>query len=283
MNNIKLNNIKKAFTLAEVLITLTIIGVVAAITIPSFIADQDERATVTRVKKFNSTMQQAYKLAVAEYGPITRWNVKRDLSPMDITSEYEKRREYGRRDGIQAVKFVSYFKPYLNIARDCGTSSTYVEDTAEHIKAADDEAENKACIFYGRGYNSDGFKVKTKYLNGELNQGAWYDTANSYYKMILTDGSFLAIRINYDGGEYCHGDEGRTMPNNVCGAAIIDVNGDKKPNTVGMDIFGLLITTKGIEYTRNDDCNKNVAGIGGMGWYCIKHIIEKGNMNYLDK
>ena len=93
MNNIKLNNIKKAFTLAEVLITLTIIGVIAAITIPSFIADQDERATVTRVKKFNSTMQQAYKLAVAEYGPITRWNVKRDLSPMDITSEYERRRE----------------------------------------------------------------------------------------------------------------------------------------------------------------------------------------------
>lgn len=40
-----------AFTLAEVLITLGIIGVVAALTIPSLIAEYKEKQIVTRVKK----------------------------------------------------------------------------------------------------------------------------------------------------------------------------------------------------------------------------------------
>ena len=40
---------KKAFTLAEVLITLGIIGVVAAMTIPSLINAYRERVTVTKV------------------------------------------------------------------------------------------------------------------------------------------------------------------------------------------------------------------------------------------
>ena len=43
---------KKAFTLAEVLITLGIIGVVAAMTMPSLIQNYKERETVSKVKKF---------------------------------------------------------------------------------------------------------------------------------------------------------------------------------------------------------------------------------------
>ena len=49
----------KAFTLAEVLITLGIIGVVASLTMPSVISNQNEKKTVTRVKKAYSTLQQA--------------------------------------------------------------------------------------------------------------------------------------------------------------------------------------------------------------------------------
>lgn len=41
---------KAAFTLAEVLITLGIIGVVAAMTMPSLIQNYQEKATVTKLK-----------------------------------------------------------------------------------------------------------------------------------------------------------------------------------------------------------------------------------------
>ena len=53
---------KLAFTLAEVLITLGIIGVVAAMTIPGLITKYRDAVTVTKVKKTYSEMSQAYKL-----------------------------------------------------------------------------------------------------------------------------------------------------------------------------------------------------------------------------
>lgn len=53
-----------AFTLAEVLITLGIIGVVAALTIPTLMQKADEQATVSALKKTYSTLTQAYNLAV---------------------------------------------------------------------------------------------------------------------------------------------------------------------------------------------------------------------------
>ena len=43
---------KYAFTLAEVLITLGIIGVVAAMTLPVIQTKMDERANMTSLKKF---------------------------------------------------------------------------------------------------------------------------------------------------------------------------------------------------------------------------------------
>ena len=48
-----------AFTLAEVLITLGIIGVVAAMTLPSLIANYKEKQTVVALKKFYTTLGQA--------------------------------------------------------------------------------------------------------------------------------------------------------------------------------------------------------------------------------
>lgn len=42
---------KKAFTLAEVLITLGIVGVVAAITIPTLIAGYQKKEAVNALKK----------------------------------------------------------------------------------------------------------------------------------------------------------------------------------------------------------------------------------------
>lgn len=47
---------KKAFTLAEVLITLGIIGVVAAITIPGLITKYQKLATVVKLKKVYSQL-----------------------------------------------------------------------------------------------------------------------------------------------------------------------------------------------------------------------------------
>ena len=49
---------KLAFTLAEVLITLVIIGVVAAMTIPTLVTNADKKATATKLKVFYSKINQ---------------------------------------------------------------------------------------------------------------------------------------------------------------------------------------------------------------------------------
>ena len=54
---------KYAFTLAEVLVTLGIIGVVAALTMPSLIQNHNKQIIETRLKKFYSTINQAILMA----------------------------------------------------------------------------------------------------------------------------------------------------------------------------------------------------------------------------
>ena len=57
---------KKAFTLAEVLITLSILGVVAALTIPSLVNRQSEMAAIVKIKKAISQFEQVAEVYMAE-------------------------------------------------------------------------------------------------------------------------------------------------------------------------------------------------------------------------
>jgi len=63
-----------AFTLAEVLITLAIIGIVAALTIPNLIVSYEKKATATRVKKSFAELNQVIKLSEVENGPFNTWD-----------------------------------------------------------------------------------------------------------------------------------------------------------------------------------------------------------------
>ncbi len=64
---------KIAFTLAEVLITLGIIGIVAAMTLPTLIQNYKNHVVETRLQKFYSTINQAVKMAEVEYGDKKIW------------------------------------------------------------------------------------------------------------------------------------------------------------------------------------------------------------------
>ncbi len=76
----------KAFTLSEVLITLVIIGIIAAITVPAVVNNYVEQSTVSRVKKFYSTMSNAINSAIALEGPVDTWDLKADSGNYDSAS-----------------------------------------------------------------------------------------------------------------------------------------------------------------------------------------------------
>lgn len=60
--------VKIGFTLAETLITLGIIGIVAALTIPNLITNYQKHVTVTKLQKAISVLNQAYKMSFDDVG-----------------------------------------------------------------------------------------------------------------------------------------------------------------------------------------------------------------------
>ena len=68
-----MKNFCKAFTLAEVLITLGVIGIVAGMTMPVLIQKHREQVTVNKLLKAYSTVSNAYQMAVQENGDIFYW------------------------------------------------------------------------------------------------------------------------------------------------------------------------------------------------------------------
>lgn len=84
-------NRKFGFTLAEILITLGVIGVVSAITMPTLIQNHKKRIVVTRLQKFYTSMNQALKLSEVQNGEIKYWDkVPNDLNANDMYDWYKK-------------------------------------------------------------------------------------------------------------------------------------------------------------------------------------------------
>lgn len=102
---------KNAFTLAEVLITLGIIGVIASMTLPVLIQKNNNRIVETRLMKFYSVANQAVKMAESDYGDKKYWwddlqgsEFDEEGNPITGSSEAEK-------------WFNKYLKPYMKIKK----------------------------------------------------------------------------------------------------------------------------------------------------------------------
>lgn len=66
---------KNGFTLAEVLITLGIIGIIAAMTLPSLIGNYKRKVVVNRLKRTYSVLSQAFEHTRADYGDSSGWDI----------------------------------------------------------------------------------------------------------------------------------------------------------------------------------------------------------------
>ena len=109
---------KKAFTMAEVLITLGIIGIVAAMTLPSLVQKYRERQYVTALKKAVSVLDNAYRLFLFQNGGNKELGYKEPsyvpLPPEEGTGVYDENGNYN------SDIFFNEMKKYLNVAKDCG-------------------------------------------------------------------------------------------------------------------------------------------------------------------
>ncbi len=147
---------KAAFTLAEILITLAVIGIVAALTMPVLINKYQERVTITKVKKMYSTLNQAVKLAEVDNGPINMWDLP---TPVNGGSQ----------------KLYSYLKPYLRVAKECveDNSSNCIDENVTLTQLDGTtwtSASSYASSSYVRIFLSDGgllwFRTTSRMNNG---------------------------------------------------------------------------------------------------------------------
>ena len=73
-------NQKAGFTLSEVLITLGIIGIVAAMTMPSLIQKHKEKVLINQLKVVYNQLDNAFNYAISENGPINTWSDKANIN-----------------------------------------------------------------------------------------------------------------------------------------------------------------------------------------------------------
>lgn len=146
---------RNAFTLAEVLIALIVIGVVAALTIPNLVQNYKKTVTTTKLKKFYSTMNQAIQLSIIENGEVYTWN----RAPKDLTDE-DGEYDYEANANECYQYFLKYLAPYLKY--------TKAEKTPEKT-----DKRSELVIFL-----NDGSTIETH--NGDFFD-LYYDT-NGYYQ-----------------------------------------------------------------------------------------------------
>ena len=111
----------KGFTLAEVLITLGIIGIVAAMTLPALIQKNNSIALETAFKKAYSNLYNAYMMVIAEEVPVFVINPSDsspsglvDFNPPFARAIYDK---YKKIKKISAKEKTEYKKSAKNFTR----------------------------------------------------------------------------------------------------------------------------------------------------------------------
>jgi len=166
-----------AFTLAETLITLGIIGVVAAMTIPALISKYQKHVVETKLKEDYSILQQVMKGAEADdkyFNPLVKESVS-DLK----------------------VWFNTYFAPYMKYSQVC-----YEETgcwTKQPVKALSGETAFCARTGIGIGYNI----ITVRLNNGSnlcLDSYSVSDAWDVHRIKMQTEGLIIFIDANGDSG-----------------------------------------------------------------------------------
>lgn len=193
-----------AFTLAEVLIVLGIIGVVAALTIPTLMTKTQNQEYITALKKAYTETNQALKLLANDNGC---------AGDLKCTGFFAK--GLADPDNTFGDELVKYF----HVAKNCKTDI------------------NQGCLPTSTNTNFDG--TGTTY-NKDTNTHYKFVTSdgmsfiiNNYANNCITDGTEGSS--NYSTGKT--GNMSQT-----CGDILIDINGLKKPNRYGRDTFFFFIT-----------------------------------------
>ena len=159
----------RAFTLAETLIVIGIIGVVAALTLPNLNHATGDKEKVTKVKKIYSALTDAFDRAQAIYGPFDEW----------VTDLYNS-------------------NGYISGSNIATASERFAKRVTEFMKVSKDCRFDEGCFSTAPLLLSDGEECEDDYLKSLQSRNT--------YMVVLQDGVSLGfdvavsrIRVDIDG------------------------------------------------------------------------------------
>lgn len=193
-NGLRFLREQSAFTLAEVLITLGIIGVVAALTIPTLIENYQKHVFVTRGKWFYSFMSQALQRAEVDKGAMSDWTYDSTDNDTDISVQF----------------FNNYIKDYIKYSdiKLCATTIT------------GDDFYNNQCIYLANG---SVFWIRSVPAHKGVDIGFYTDekkrsTSANHLLFMIRNGKFSTYSAGWNGtreglfsGDYGCNDSGNTI------------------------------------------------------------------------
>ena len=211
-----------AFTMAEILLSLTIIGVVAAITLPSLTGNINERTWNTQRKALYARFSQAIALmpSLNGYGMLTE--DENDAMSNTVAEQFIT-------NGLSKVLKINNVCNYTNL-EDCGLPEKITPLDGGASLGGQLELRNMTTLsgfnsqFVSFIYNPD----TTHNVHSQFNtNAAAFETANGesilvYYNPNCT--SNPQTKVTQEFGFY------------MCANFVYDLNGSRGPNTVGKDI-----------------------------------------------
>ena len=240
---------KKGFTLAEVLITLAVIGVVAALTIPVLVQKYQKKQLYSQFMKAYNTISTMMDNAVAENGDIQNWKWGKIVED-DETGEA---RIEGSEDPIS-----KYILPQIKYVKKC----------------------DKMADCFGTGYT---------YLNGKDGSSPEHpedtltnalveadnDDINQYTTVVLADGTVISMIGDKDAVNFLIDTNGKKGPN-VQGRDYFNMYYESEK----YDHPGLYFIAEWDPNGPNgDNCNPNSnSEYAGDG--CESRLLQEGAMNY---
>ncbi len=203
-----------AFTMAEILLSLTIIGVVAAITLPSLMANINERTWNTQRKALYARMSQAIAMMpqLNGYGTLTEdadGNITEDTAAESFLTE-----------GLSKVLKINNICDSDHLA-DCGFPASFMNEAGSKFSTPSNIG----------GLNSLNISISWDgYSQKRINaKAAAFETAN---------GESILAYYNPTCQFFEFGDGGGAMyvADKICANFIYDLNGTAGPNTIGKDM-----------------------------------------------
>lgn len=205
---------KKAFTLAEVLVTLGIIGIVAALTLPSLISKYQNKVFATKTKKTYSLIEQAIQKYQAENGTVG------DVSGLFDTSKTSQ-------------EVLANLAKYFNVVKLCNSSKECPNGNYKVLYTKP--------LYWPNGsaqYN----QIKMPYFI--LADGSIISVS----QLSSCERTMMCTNFNSDGTTKidASGNPVQTeCKQNYCASVTFDINGNSAPNQFGRDVFEIRYSADG--------------------------------------